>query len=258
MSTNQTEKKTLDTAQAKARYGLRQSKIPNHIAIIMDGNGRWAKSRGLSRIRGHRQAIKTVRETTETCAELGIKYLTLYAFSTENWLRPKREVQALMRLLKEFLINERPTIMKNDIRLNTIGRIEQLPDFVQEELNKTIDLSAKNRGMILTLALSYGGRQEIIDAARKIAADVAAGKLSPEAIDEELFSHRLETDGMPDPDLLIRTSGEFRVSNFLLWQLSYSEMWITPVLWPDFRKEHIIEAIQEYSRRERRYGKVRT
>jgi len=256
MSENQTPQEMLAVSQAKTKYGLQKTKIPRHIAIIMDGNGRWAKMRGLSRIHGHRQASTAVREAVEGCLELGVEYLTLFVFSTENWLRPKREVQMLMQLLRKFLIDERENILKNHIRLNTIGHTEQLPDFIRKELEKTMTLSAKNRRMVLTLALNYGGRQDIMDAAMKIAEKVSAKKIAPEEIDEELFSNHLATAKMPDPDLFIRTSGEFRVSNFLLWQLSYSEMWITPVLWPDFRREHIIEAVKEYSRRERRYGKV--
>ena len=248
-------RKPTETGKNTAR-GLEQSIIPRHIAIIMDGNGRWAKSRGLSRIHGHRRAVKSVREASEICAEIGVEYLTLYAFSTENWLRPKREIQALMRLLKDFLIKERPTILKNNIRLNTIGQTRRLPDFVQEELNQTIKISSSNTGLVLTLALSYGGRQEIVDAAKEIAAEAVEGKLDPGTIDEQQLSRRLQTSDMPDPDLLIRTSGEFRISNFLLWQMSYTEIWVTPVLWPDFRKKHIIQAIKEYSQRERRYGKV--
>ena len=256
MPESQTTQKMLSVSQAKKKYGLAKVKIPRHIAIIMDGNGRWAKTRGLSRINGHRQAAKAVRETIEACIELGVEYVTLFAFSTENWSRPKREIQALMQLLRNFLIEERENILKNNIRLNVIGRVGQLPDFVLEELKKTTALSEKNRRLVLTLALNYGGRQDIVDAVKKIAEKVSTEQMAPADIDEDVFSGYLETSEMPDPDLLIRTSGEFRISNFLLWQLSYSELWITPVLWPDFRKKDVIEAVKEYSKRERRYGKV--
>ena len=243
-------------SQMRKRHDLAASDIPRHIAIIMDGNGRWAKSRGFSRIEGHRKAATSVREAVETCAKFGVKYLTLYAFSAENWSRPKSEVKALMYLLRDFLIEERSDIEKNDIRLNTIGRVDELPDFVTGELENTIKASADNKGLVLTLALNYGSRPEILDTVKRIVEKVLSKKLAPDDIDENTISDNLDTAGLPDPDLLIRTSGEFRISNFMLWQISYSELWITPVLWPDFREEHMIEAIKEFSQRERRYGKV--
>jgi len=230
--------------------------LPKHIAIIMDGNGRWAKGKGFGRIRGHEQAVKSVREITEECARLGIEQLTLYSFSTENWKRPKSEVEALMRLLSRYLVEERENIKKNNIRFKTIGQTEALPEDVQKELEITRQESENNTGLALCLALSYGGRDEIVQASRLLAEDVAQGRLKPEEINEEAFASRLYTRGMSDPDLLIRTAGELRISNFLLWQISYAEIWVTPVLWPDFRKEHLHEALEAYARRERRFGGV--
>jgi len=238
-------------------YGLDPAKLPQHIAIIMDGNGRWAKKRGLPRIRGHRAAEKTVREVVEFSGEIGIQYLTLYAFSIENWQRPKSEVSALMRLLRQYLIKERPRMMKNKVRLVCIGRMKGLPKEVQDELSKTINLTRRNRGLTVVVALNYGGRTEIVDAARECVRKALRGNLAPRQIDEELFSRFLYTGDIPDPDLLIRTAGEHRISNFLLWQISYCEISITPVLWPDFRREHMVEALQEFATRERRYGGVR-
>ena len=230
--------------------------MPKHIAIIMDGNGRWAKRKSLGRIRGHQEAVKSVREITEECAQLGIEQLTLYSFSTENWKRPRREVNALMRLLSHYLVEERVNIKKNNTRFTAIGQIEALPEDVQKELEITRQESQNNTGLVLCLALSYGGRDEIVRASRLLAEDVAQGRLKPEEINEEVFASRLYTRGMSDPDLLIRTAGELRISNFLLWQISYAEIWVTPVLWPDFRKEHLYEALEAYARRERRFGGV--
>ncbi len=238
------------------KYGLDPAKMPRHVAIIMDGNGRWAKKRALPRIRGHRAAEKTVRDIVEFSGEIGIQYLTLYAFSVENWQRPKSEVDALMRLLRQYLIKERPRLMENDVRLVCIGRRKGLPQQVQDELAKTIDLTRNNRGITVVVALNYGSRTEIVDAARQCVREALQGDLSPEQIGEELFSRFLYTADIPDPDLLIRTAGEYRVSNFLLWQISYSEIWITPVLWPDFRRKHMVEAFKEFAARERRYGGV--
>jgi len=222
----------------------------------MDGNGRWAKKKALNRIRGHEEAVKSVREIIEECARLGIEQLTLYSFSTENWKRPRREVEALMRLLSHYLVEERKNIRKNDIRFTAIGQIEALPKYVQKELEITRQESENNTGLVVCLALSYGGRDEIVRASRLLAEDVARGRLKPEEITEDLFASRLYTRGMSDPDLLIRTAGELRVSNFLLWQISYAEIWVTPVLWPDFRKEHLYEALEAYAKRERRFGGV--
>ncbi|HCN18721.1 MAG: di-trans,poly-cis-decaprenylcistransferase [Planctomycetes bacterium RIFCSPHIGHO2_02_FULL_50_42] len=228
--------------------------LPKHIAIIMDGNGRWAKRRGLSRIRGHVRGVDSIREITTACAKRHIEQLTLYAFSKENWSRPRYEVEILMRLLKRYLIRERPTILDNNIRFTAIGQIEGLPKDVQKEIAINKEESKSNTGMVLCLALNYGGRAEIVDAARGIVADALDGKVSLSDIDEEVFKRHMYTSNMSDPDLLIRTGGDMRVSNFLLWEISYAELWVTPVCWPDFRKENLEEAIRDYSARERRYG----
>ncbi len=227
---------------------------PRHIAIIMDGNGRWAQRRGFTRIRGHIKGVESVREITTECAKKHIEQLTLYAFSKENWSRPKYEVDILMRLLKRYLIRERPTILENNIRFTVIGQIEGLPKDIRKEISINIAESTSNTGTILCLALNYGGRAEIVDAARGIASDVANGKLSLDDIDEKCLKHHLYTSDMRDPDLLIRTGGDMRVSNFLLWEISYAELWVTPVCWPDFRKESLEEAIRDYCKRERRFG----
>jgi len=228
--------------------------MPRHVAIIMDGNGRWARRQGLRRIRGHRQGSDTVREITTECSRLGIDRLTLYAFSSENWKRPKREIDLLMNLLREFLVDEREEIMTNDIRLRAIGRLHMLPEEVRTELATTIDMSAGNRGLVLTLALSYGGRAEIADAAKKIAEEVAAGTLDPGDVTEAAVAARLYDPELTGPDLLIRTAGELRVSNYLLWQIAYSEFWMTPKYWPEFDKALLHRAIRDYAGRERRYG----
>ena len=235
---------------------MEPTNLPQHIAIIMDGNGRWARERGLPRNRGHREGVNSVREITRECAKLGIRQLTLYAFSVENWKRPKNEVDFLMRMLRRFLIAERKEIMENNIRLTAIGRIHELPKEVQKELRKTCEMSKNNKGMTLCLALNYGGRSEIADAVAKIAKDASDGALKPGDVNEDLISNYLYTAGMPDPDLLIRTSGEMRVSNFLLWQISYAELYVTPLCWPDFRKPQLMEAIAEYAKRERRFGGI--
>ncbi len=232
------------------------ARIPRHIAVIMDGNGRWAKQRRLSRTEGHRNAVKAVRETVTTCRELGIEVLTLYAFSEENWNRPKSEVQALLALLKQFLKSELQEMLENDISFDTIGDLTPLPSSVRKLIEETRDRTTGGKKMHLSLALSYGSRSEIVQAARRIAEDVVQGKRKAEEITKEIFSRYLYTAGLPDPDLLIRTSGEMRISNFLLWQIAYTELWITPVLWPDFRREHILQAIEDYNRRERRYGRI--
>jgi undecaprenyl diphosphate synthase len=229
-------------------------KLPSHVAVIMDGNGRWAKQKGALRIFGHRNAVQAVRDVTEGCAELGVKYLTLYAFSTENWNRPKAEVDGLMELLVNMLKQEIGTLMKNNVRLATIGETNHLPENCQQNLKWAIEETSKNQG--LTLALSYSGRWEITKAAAQLAADVKEGKVDLNTISEKVFENYLQTSGIPDPELLIRTSGELRVSNFLLWQLAYTELFITPVLWPDFRREHLYEAIWSFQQRERRFGKT--
>jgi len=231
-----------------------KKKLPNHIAIIMDGNGRWARRRGFMRVRGHEEGVNSVREITTECARKHIGQLTLYAFSNENWKRSKTEVNFLMRMLKKFLIAERKTIKDNDIILKTIGRTEALPDNVKKELSISIKESKNNKGMILCLALNYGGRTEIIDATKKLAADVKKGVRKLKDIDDDVFKEYLYTADMSDPDLLIRTGGEMRVSNFLLWEVSYTELWFTSVYWPEFKKKHLEEALKDYSKRERRFG----
>jgi len=241
---------------ALEKYGLEREALPRHVAIVMDGNGRWARRRGLSRIEGHRHAEKAVRDTVEACAELGIEYLTLYAFSVENWSRPKREINALMRLLRRFMRQEAPNLMKNRVRFRAIGRKRPLPLEVLRDMRELERKTAANDGLTVVLAVNYGGRTEIADAAKRLAAKVRRGELSLRELDEPAFGECLYTRGMPDVDLLIRTSGESRVSNFLLWQAWYAELWITPVLWPDFRRTHLIEAIKDYAKRERRFGGV--
>ncbi len=230
--------------------------MPKHVAIIMDGNGRWAKQRGLPRIEGHRQGAESARIIIRASGELGIKYLTLYAFSVENWNRPKDEVDALMKYLIHYLKTETPELNKNNVRLEVIGQIWRLPENVQEHLKKSIQVLSRNNGLTLIMALSYGSRTEIVDAVRRIAEETKKGKLEPADITEEVVSQHLWTRSFPDPDLLIRTSGEMRVSNFLLWQISYSELVITPTYWPDFRKPQFFEALEEYTRRHRRFGGV--
>ncbi|MBW1740725.1 MAG: isoprenyl transferase [Deltaproteobacteria bacterium] len=228
--------------------------LPRHIAIIMDGNGRWAKKRSLNRIRGHREGAESVRDIVRACREIGIAVLTLYAFSSENWQRPQKEISALMSLLKEFLRSELAEMMENNIRLNAIGQIEKFPNDVLEVLQEVMDMTRKNHGMILNLALSYGGRDEIVAATQKIAAEIQAGRLQPEEITKEVFSNYLYTKGMPEPDLLIRTSGEMRLSNFLLWQIAYTEIFVTSTLWPEFRRGELIQILHDYQKRERRFG----
>jgi len=230
--------------------------LPKHIAVIMDGNGRWAKKQGARRIFGHRNAVQAVRDVTECCGELGIKYLTLYAFSTENWSRPKEEVEGLMELLVNTLKQEIGTLMENQVKLKTIGDTTHLPRNCQKNLEWAVNETKNNNGLTLILALSYSGRWEILEAVKKIATDAKAGNLEISAINEATFSNYLKTSGIPDPELLIRTSGELRISNFLLWQIAYTELFITPTLWPDFRKEHLYEAIWSYQQRERRFGKT--
>jgi len=233
---------------------LNPKKVPQHVAIIMDGNGRWAKRRGMDRVRGHHMGVQSVREIVRTSREVGISWLTLYAFSEENWKRSKYEIRALMKLLRQFLKNELDEMLENGIRLQAIGRIAKLDANTQKILVETIERTAGNQDMVLTLALSYGGRQELLDAFRSLASQLEQGKISSEDITEKTISQSLYTPDMPDPDLLIRTSGEYRISNFLLWQIAYTEIYITPTLWPDFRKEEFLRAIQDYGRRERRFG----
>jgi undecaprenyl diphosphate synthase len=231
-------------------------KLPLHIAVIMDGNGRWAKEKGMPRIFGHRSGVKAVRETTEAAAELGVEYLTLYAFSTENWNRPEREVNALMTLLVDTIKKEIKTLNKNNIRLQAIGDTSRLPPKSREALQWAIGETRQNNRMTLVLALNYSARWEILEATKKLASQAKTGTLQPEDINAKVFSNALSTTGMPDPELLIRTSGETRISNFLLWQIAYAELYFTPTLWPDFRKEHLYEAILDFQQRERRFGKT--
>jgi undecaprenyl diphosphate synthase len=230
--------------------------LPRHVAIIMDGNGRWAKARSLPRLAGHRAGVEPVRISVRTCAELGIEVLTLYAFSVENWNRPKAEIVGLMQVLKETLRREQAELQKNGVRLRTIGRESDLPPDVRDQLDATRDALSGNTRLTLNLALSYGGRAEIVDAAKALVSDGLAGRLGPDDIDEQVFSRYLYTSELPDPDLLIRTSGELRVSNFLLWQIAYSEIWVTKDPWPDFSREHLIAAIRDYQSRDRRFGRV--
>jgi len=231
-------------------------KLPAHIAIIMDGNGRWAKKQKLSRISGHNRGAETVRKIVRTCREIGISYLTLYAFSTENWQRPKSEVAALMSLLKRFLRSERQELLDNDIRLNAIGELERLPDDARKVLLDVMTETRENDSMVLTLALSYGGRSEIARMVRRIAEKARAEEIRPDDITPELVSAHLYTEDMPDPDLLIRTSGEYRISNFLLWQIAYSEVFVTDTLWPDFGKEELLQILDGFQMRERRFGNI--
>lgn len=231
-------------------------RLPRHVAIIMDGNGRWARQRGKPRTFGHQNGVTSVRETTETAAELGIEYLTLYAFSTENWNRPKFETEALMTLLLQTINKEVKTLTKNNIRLRAIGDLGSLPSLTRRQLEKAMKTTAGNTRMTLVLALSYSSRWEIVNAVKNLTLDVSSGKLDPEKIDMNMFSSFLETSDIPDPELLIRTSGEFRISNFLLWQIAYSELYFTDKLWPDFRKDDLYEAIINFQARERRFGKT--
>ena len=238
------------------RNKINTSKLPSHIAIIMDGNGRWAQQRGLERIFGHQQGVKALKEVIETAAELGIKYLTLYAFSTENWGRPDEEVSALMAIMIQSLNNETDTLIKNNIKLKAIGDVDRLAEDVKERLCETIDLTSACTGLTLLVALSYSSRWEITEAARKISEDVYKGVLNPDSINEEVFEKYLSTYLVPDPELMIRTSGELRISNFLLWQLAYTELYFTDELWPDFGKEDFYNAIIDFQKRERRFGKT--
>ena len=235
---------------------LDMNRIPQHIAVIMDGNGRWAKSKGYIRTLGHENGVDALRRTATRSAELGVKYLTVYAFSTENWKRPKREIDALMSILVSALKKELKTLMDNKIKLNAIGNIESLPTKCQRELNEVREITANNNHMTLTLALSYSSKDELVLAMRRIGEQVKNGLLSPEDINEDLVQKHLFTSGMPDPDLLIRTSGEFRISNYLLWQIAYSELYFCPKLWPDFQEDDLNSAIAEYQNRERRYGMI--
>jgi undecaprenyl diphosphate synthase len=244
------------TAQTKRHKALESRRLPAHIAIIMDGNGRWAKKRGLPRVAGHRVAMESVRAMVETCREAGVPYLTLYTFSSENWRSPRAEVSFLMRLLVTYLRREVRELHREGVRITAIGRLDELPKIARQELDRAMEKTRKNNGLILTLAVNYGGRNEILDAARKLAEDVKRGRVRAKEVDEKIFSNYLYHSTAPDPDLVIRTSGECRVSNFLLWQAAYSELYFTPVLWPDFRKPQLLAAIREYQKRERRFGDI--
>ncbi len=235
---------------------IAELKIPAHVAIIMDGNGRWAKKRGMPRLAGHRAGADSVRKIVESCDALGVRFLTLYAFSSENWNRPEKEVNALMDLLEKFLRNKTPEMMDDNVKLGAIGRLDMLPNNVRTELDKAIATTAGNTGVTMNLALSYGGREEIVDAAKELVKQAVAGEISADNVDNAAFAAETYTAGMPDPDLLIRTSGELRLSNFLLWQLSYAEIVITDKLWPDFRHDALVDALREYTKRDRRFGKL--
>jgi undecaprenyl diphosphate synthase len=250
-------KLTSETLKRLADAGLDPAKLPRHIAIIMDGNGRWAQERGKERIFGHMEGVKSVRRTIEECCRLGIEQLTLYCFSTENWKRPAEEINFLMTLLKEYLIKERAEIMEENIRFTVIGRRDGLPDFVQTEMDENIRVSAKNSGMTLCLAINYSGRTELVDAVRNIAHLARGGVVRPDDIDETTIEESLYTAGMPEPDLLIRTAGEMRISNFLLWQISYAELWVTEKCWPDFDEATLRQALHDFAKRERRFGGLR-
>ena len=244
-----------DSEERTVLRGIDFDRLPRHVAIIMDGNGRWAKLRHKRRVEGHRAGIDSVRDVVETSARLGLQVLTLYAFSVENWKRPKSEVSTLMALLKHYLRRELETLLRNNIRFRVIGRPGELPTDVQDELARGMERTRECSGLLFNIALNYGGRTEITDAVRRLVEDVKAGRATPE-IDEATISSYLYTAGQPDPDLLIRTSGEMRVSNFLLWQIAYAEIWVTDVLWPDFRRRHLLQAVADYQKRERRYGGI--
>jgi undecaprenyl diphosphate synthase len=243
-----------DTLKRLAAAGLDPARLPHHVAIIMDGNGRWARQRGLPRVEGHRRGVRSVRATIEECCRLGIGQLTLYCLSVENWKRPRAELDFLMSLLRQYLLKERAEIMEQNIRFTTIGRRSELPDKVLREMDENIRLSRNNTGMVLCLAINYGGRTEVVDAVRSLAEKARQGTLDPDTIDEATISDALYTAGMADPDLLIRTAGEMRVSNFLLWQISYAELWVTEKCWPDFDTVTLHEALHDYAGRERRFG----
>jgi undecaprenyl diphosphate synthase len=243
-----------DTLERLAAAGLEPARLPQHVAIIMDGNGRWAQQRGLLRIEGHQRGVQSVRATIEECCRLGIGQLTLYCLSIENWKRPQLELDFLMTLLRKYLVIERSEIMEQNIRFTTIGRREGLPAQVLREIDESVRVSQANTGMVLCLAINYGGRTELVDAVRTLADQVRQGMLDPEAIDEDTISDALNTAGMPDPDLLIRTAGEMRVSNFLLWQISYAELWVTDKCWPEFDRDELHQALRAFAARERRFG----
>jgi len=242
------------TDQQLEEFGLERDRLPRHIAVIMDGNGRWAQHRGLPRIAGHRQGVTAVREIVEECSRLGLGQLTLYCFSSENWKRPPDELSFLMRLLKKYVVDERKLIQDQELQFRVIGHIDELHTEIQEEIETTVKDSAGNNGMTLCLALNYGARSEIVRAVQQIAKKVKDGVFQPEQISDDSVAQHLMTAGMPDPDLVIRTANEMRISNFLLWQISYAELWITHTLWPEFRNPHLYEALRDFAGRDRRYG----
>jgi undecaprenyl diphosphate synthase len=246
--------KPVDLEEERLLLDLDADRLPQHVAVIMDGNGRWAQRRHLPRVAGHRAGVQTARTAIETCSRLGIRALTLYAFSMENWRRPKAEIDFLMRLLREYLRKELPTLHRNNVRMLVIGRSDQLPEEVREDVERAMAQTAANTGMILTIALNYGGRAELVDAFNRILDRVRNNGLADACVDEEMISRYLYTAGLPDPDLLIRTSGEMRVSNFLLWQIAYAEIYVTETLWPDFNRAQLCEALLDFQKRERRYG----
>ena len=243
-----------DTLERLAVAGIDPARLPRHVAVIMDGNGRWAQQRGLPRIEGHRRGVQSVRATIEECCRLGVGHLTLYCLSSENWKRPQPELDFLMALLEQYLIEERAEILEQNIRFSVIGRREGLPEAVLREIEENVRVSQDNTGLGLCLAINYGARTELVDAVRSLARQARAGALDPESIDEAHISDALYTSGMPDPDLLIRTAGEMRVSNFLLWQISYAELWVTDLCWPDFDRGTLHQALRDYAGRERRFG----
>jgi len=243
-------------AEEDLRELVRSRRLPRHVAAIMDGNGRWATQRGLPRVAGHSEGVSSVRNTVRTAGELGVEFLTLYAFSSENWQRPRQEVSTLMSLLERSIDRELPELMARNVRFRVIGRPNGVPDTVRRRIGHVVDTTSRNTGLTLIMAFNYGGRDELVDGCRALAREVAAGRLRPEDIDEVRLSRALYTDGVPDPDLLIRTGGEMRVSNFLLWQIAYTELWVTPTLWPDFGARDLCVAIAEFQQRDRRFGRV--
>lgn len=246
----------MEMSEEELKNSLDKNKLPKHVAIIMDGNGRWADKQHLPRNAGHRAGVESVRESVELCGDLKIAVLTLYAFSSENWKRPIREINSLMKLLLEQLKDQTPELKKNNVQLRVIGNVDGLPKRVAKEIRHSTDMTKDNNGLILNMALNYGGRQEILTAVKNIASDVTAGKIKVDNIDEDAFSKYLYTANMPDPDLMIRTSGEMRISNYLLWQLAYSEIYVTDTLWPDFRKKDLLLALLAYQKRKRRFGGI--
>lgn len=254
MTSPATTQESEGSEQPEPTLDIPREQLPRHVAVIMDGNGRWAQRQGLPRVEGHRKGVISVRKVTEECTRLGIEQITLYCLSSENWKRPQLELDFLMHLLEQYMIEERALIMKQNIVVRVIGRRDGIPDRVLTEMDKTIEMSSQNNGTRLCLAINYGGRAELVDGIRQIANDACQGKIDPTKIDENTVSRYLYTDGMPDPDLLLRTAGEMRISNFLLWQISYSELWVTERCWPEFEVTDLHQAIEDFAKRDRRYG----